>query len=151
MLEEVLNIPALRLHLTMFCVIITKVWWNFSNSYMARGWCAFLWIFQKNYIDNISWKSQKRQGLIGFILVNTIPTHPKEQHLLLKQMGTTTIFSFGHQSCVLPRSDPFFWQNPCSGCNSGTDLVVALEYLSFNFVPMPNKFLLGWQDSEEAM
>ena len=40
-------------------------------------------------------------------------------------------FSFRYQSCVWPRSDPFFWQNPCSGCNSGIDLVVALEYTFF--------------------
>ena len=26
-----------------------------------------------------------------------------------------------------------------------------LNILSFNFVPMPNKFLLGWKDSEEVM
>ena len=32
---------------------------------------------------------------------------------------------------------PFCWQNPCSSCNSGTDLVV-LEYVFFNFVPTPN-------------
>ena len=62
---------------------------------------------------------------------NTIPTHPAEQHLPFKQTGTTTIFSFRYQSCVWPRSDPFFWQNPCSGCNSGIDLVVVLEYTFF--------------------
>ena len=62
---------------------------------------------------------------------NAIPTHPEEQHLLFKQTGTTTIFSFGYQSCVWPRSDPFFWLNPCSGCNSRIDLVVALEYIFF--------------------
>ena len=38
-------------------------------------------------------------------------------------------------------SGPFCWQNPCSDCNSGTDLVVALEYIFFNFVPTPNKSL----------
>ena len=26
---------------------------------------------------------------------------------------------------------PYCWQNPCSGCNSGTDLVVVLEYIFF--------------------
>ena len=62
---------------------------------------------------------------------NTIPTHPEEQHLPFKQTGTTTIFSFGHQSCVWARSDPLFWQNPCSACNSGIDLVAALEYSFF--------------------
>ena len=58
--------------------------------------------------------------------------HPKEQHLPFTQAGTTTIFSFIYQSCVWPRSDPLFWQNPCSGCNSGIDLVVALKYHPYN-------------------
>ena len=42
--------PALflRWHLVMFCVIIANIWWDTSNSYMARGWSAFLWVFQKN-------------------------------------------------------------------------------------------------------
>ena len=40
--------------------------------------------------------------------------------------GTATIFSFGYQF-----SGPFYWQNPCSGCNSGTDWVAALEYIFF--------------------
>ena len=34
---------------------------------------AFLWIFRKNFINNISSKNQKRQRVIAFILVNTIP------------------------------------------------------------------------------
>ena len=29
--------------------------------------------------------------------------------------------------------------------------LLLLNTLSFNFVPTPNKFMLGWQDSEEAM
>ena len=29
--------------------------------------------------------------------------------------------------------------------------LLLLNILSLNFVPMPNKFMLGWQDSEEAM
>ena len=29
--------------------------------------------------------------------------------------------------------------------------LLLLNILSFNFVPTPKKFLLGWQDSEEAM
>ena len=66
-----------------------------------------------------------------FSQYNTIPTHSKEQHLPFKQTGTNTIFSFGYQPCVWPCSDPLFWQNPCSGWNSGIDLVVALEYPLF--------------------
>ena len=29
------------------------------------------------------------------------------------------------------RSGPSCWQNPCSGCNCGTDLVTVLEYILF--------------------
>ena len=62
---------------------------------------------------------------------DAIHMRPEEQHLPFKQMGTTTVFSFGYQSCDWPRSGSFFWQNPCSGCNSGIDLVVALKYTFF--------------------
>ena len=55
----------------------------------------------------------------------------EEQCLPFKQTGTTTIFLFGYQSCVWWRSEPFFWQNSCSGCNIGIDLVVTLEYTFF--------------------
>ena len=40
-----------------------------------------------------------------------------------------------------PRPGPFWWQNPCCGYNSETDLVVALEYIFFNFVPTTSKSL----------
>ena len=40
-----------------------------------------------------------------------------------------------------PRFDPFFWQSPCSGCNSGTDLVVVLEYVFFQLCSKPNEAL----------
>ena len=97
-------------------------------------------------MDNLSSKSQKRQRLIVFNLVSTIPIpmHPEEQHLPFKQTVTTTIFSFEYQYCTWPRSNPICWQNPFSGCNSGIHLVVVLEYTFFqriNFVPTPNKFL----------
>ena len=65
--------------------------------------------------------------IIAFILVNTIPTHPEEQHLLFKQTSTTTTFSFD--------TNPVFGHVLihvfCSGCNSGIDLVVALESTFF--------------------
>ena len=78
-------------------------------------------------------KGQRRETIIAFILVTiqTIQTHPEEQHLSFKQTGTTTIFSFGYQSCVWPSPDPLFCQNPYYGCNSGIDLVVALKYTFF--------------------
>ena len=45
--------------------------------------------------------------------------------------GYHHLFSFKYQSCVWPRSDPFCWQKPCSGCNSGIDLAVVPEYTFF--------------------
>ena len=38
-----------------------------------------------------------------------------------------------------PSSGLFCRQNPWSGCNSGTDLIVVLEYIFLNFVPTPNE------------
>ena len=109
--------------------------------------CLPLNIPEKLHWQQFFQKPKKADSLLG----NTIPTHPEEQHLTFKQTGTTTIFSFGYQSCVWPRSHPFFRQNPCSGCNSGIDLLVALEYTLFQLCSNAKKFLLDWQDSEEAM
>ena len=137
MLEGVLNMPAFRLHLTMFCVIITNVWWDILNSYM--DWLP-LNIPEKLHWQHLFRKPEEAETHCLYLSwYNT--THPEEHHLSFKQMGTTTIFSFGFQACVWSRSDPIFWQNPCSGCNSGIDLVVALKLFSFNFVSMSNKFV----------
>ena len=69
--------------------------------------------------------------------------HPEEQHLPLKQTGTTTIVSFdtnlvfGHalnysfeKTHVLVVTVELIW-------------LLLLNILSFNFVLTPNKFLLG--------
>ena len=93
-------------------------------------------MFQKNCIDNISSKSQKKQRLINFI------SPPQEQHLPFKETGTTTIFSFGYHHV--------FGHVVIHSFDKTHDLVVTVELiwllllnmLSFNFVPTPNKFLL---------
>ena len=59
-------------------------------------------------------------------------THaPWRTAAIIETNGYQQHFSIGYQSSVWPRSDPFSWQNPCSGCNSGIDLVVALKYTFF--------------------
>ena len=93
------------------------------------------------------WKIRKGRDLSpSFLLARYNTTHTEEQHLPFKQTGTNTIFSSGYQSCNWPRWVPFCWQNPCSGCNSGIDFVVVLEYTFFQLL----LFLLGTQDSKEA-
>ena len=77
--------------------------------------------------------------------------HTEEQHLQFKQTGTTIIFLFGYRSCVWPRSDPFFVKTHVLVVTVELIWLLLLNILSFNFVPTPNKFLLAWQDSEEAM
>ena len=91
-------------------------------------------MFQKNCIDNISSKSQKRQRLIAFILLNTIQhTRTLKSNICYSNKRVPLPFVIRILSCVRPRSDSFFWQNPCSGCNSGIDLVVAVGYTFFQF------------------
>ena len=93
----------------------------------GSGIICFLWIFQKNCIDNISSKRQKRQRLIAF---NTMQ-YPRTLQNNIYHSKKRVPPPFFHSDTNWPRSDPFFWQNPCSGCNSWIDLVVALEYIFF--------------------
>ena len=97
--------------------------------------------------------SEKRQRHIVFILFNTI------------QYQRTLKNNIYHSNKRGP--PPFFHldTNPLLGhvlihyVDKTHVLVVTVELiwlfflniLSFNFVPTPNKSLLGWQDSEEAM
>ena len=147
MLEFVRNTPAFRMHLTMFCVIITNVWWDISNSYMARGQFAFFWIFQKKGIDNISSKSQKRQRLVAFILFNTI------------QYSRTLKNNIYHSNKRVPQ--PFFYSdtNPVFGhvlihSFDTTHVLVVTVELTWLFALEYTFFQLCYiaeQSSEEAM
>ena len=58
-----------------------------------------------------------------------------------------------YKSCVRPRSDPFFDKTHVLVVTVTVELIwlLLLNILYSNFVLTPNKFLLGWQDSEEAM
>ena len=67
--------------------------------------------------------------------------HPTSKHRAFKQTGTTNIFSFRYQSCTWKRSGSSFRKKNRSGCNSGINLVVVLQYTSFNFIQTPNKSL----------
>ena len=152
MLQEVLNMAALRLHLTMFCIIITDAWWNISNSYMARGYLPSLNIPEKLHWQHL-FESQKKQRLIAFILVNKIQ-YPRTLKNSIYYSSKRVPPSFFHSN-----TNPVFCHVLIHSFDKTHVLVVTVELiwllllniLSFNFVPMPNKFLLGWQDSEEAM
>ena len=73
---------------------------------------------------------------------------PEKKHLPFKQTGITTIFSFRIQSCTGSCLDSFGWQNPCSGCNNGINLVVVVEYTFFQLCCNIEQ---SSKESEEAM
>ena len=56
--------------------------------------------------------------------------HPEEQHLPWNKQEPPPFVHL--DTNTWPCSGPFCWQNPCSGCNSGTDLAVVLEIFAFN-------------------
>ena len=143
MFEGVLNTPVFRLHLVIFC-IITGIWWDVLNSFMARGWSALLWVFQKNCIDNISFRSWKRDRLMAFIFGNMIqyPCTVKNNIYHLNKwrpppfFHSDTIAALGH--------------NLVHSADKTHVLVVTVEliyllflniYLNFCFVPTLNKSL----------
>ena len=153
MFERTQNTSAFTFTLIMCCVIETSIWWDILNSYMARRSFAFPWILQKNFLDNISSKSQKRQRLIAFTLVNTIQypwiltnniyhsnkwgpppffhsdTNPELGHPLIHSIAKTHVLVITVQLICL----------------------LFLNIYSFNYVTTPSKSLLGWQDSREAI
>ena len=149
MLERVLNTPVFRMDLMMFCVIITDIWWGILNSYIARGSSVFLWILQKNCLDNISSKHLKKQRLS---FVNTIqyPHTLKSNIYHSNKQGPSQFF---HSDTNLVLDDLLVHsvdKTHVLAVNVKSIWLLFLNILSFNFVSTSNKSL-GTQDSEEAM
>ena len=94
------------------------------------GYFTLLWIFQKNCIDNISSKSQKRQRLIAFILVNTIQ-YPRTLQNNIYHSNKRVPPPFFHSDTNPVFGHVLIHSFECSGCNSGINLVVTLEYTFF--------------------
>ena len=97
-----------------------------------------------NIPENMYWQHvfKKVEGEdLPFIFVN-MGQYPHNLKINIYHSNKRKPTPYSHSDINLwPRSGPFCWQDPCSGCNSETDLVDALEYFSFNFVPTPNKSL----------
>ena len=72
MLEGVLNTFVFRLHLRVYCVIKTKHLIGYFECSRCSRIIYIALNIPKNCTDNVSSKSQKRQRLFTFILVNTI-------------------------------------------------------------------------------
>ena len=116
----------------MFCIIITEIWWNISNFYMAHGWSAFLWIFQKNCIINISLKSQERQRPKNF-WITTKTIKGKQGPPLFFHSDTNLVLSHAvvqsvDKIHVLVVTVELTW-------------LLFLNILSFNFFSTSNKSL----------
>ena len=114
--------PALffRWHLVMFCVIITDMTGHFDFLH-APGWPAFLWVFQKNW-QNLFERLRETDLLPSSLLMPYNIRVYWRTKLIIQANG-------GH--LTWPSSGQFCCQNPCSGCNSGINVVVVLEYTFF--------------------
>ena len=58
-------------------------------------------------------------------------THTVKNKITIQTNRGHHLFSLRYISCTCSCSDLFCWKNPCSGCNSKTDLVFILEYTFF--------------------
>ena len=125
-------------HLVMFCVIIAYIWWDISNSYVARWWPAFLWIFQKNCVDNISSKILKERDSLPSS-VNTIQ-HPRIQKNNIDHSSKqgSTLISHSHTKTVLGQ---VLVHSDDKAHVLVVTVVALLNILSFNFVKTLNKSL----------
>ena len=146
MFEGVLNTPALRLYLTMFCVIKTNIWWDMSNSYMS-----FLEYSRKFALTTSPQKDRRSIDSLPLTQLIQYP-HTFNNNTYHSSKGVPPLFfhsdtnsAFCHvlnhsfdKTHVLVVTEELTW-------------LLVLNILSFKFVSTPNKFLLGWQDSEEAM
>ena len=113
-----LHLPcfSLRLDLVMFCVIITNIWWVFQiPTWLEDNLPSFQYSRLYFNISILQWEhlferlEEAETHCLHLCYYDTILTQPEEQYLPFKQTETTTIFSFGYQSCTWPRSGPFYW------------------------------------------
>ena len=139
----ILNTPVLKLHLIMFCAIITNIWWDIPNSYLARGWFVFLWIFHKNCSYSISSKSWRRQRLIAFVLANAIqyPRTLKNNIYHSNKRGPSLFFYSDTNSVLSHVLVHSVDKNHNLDVTVELILLLLLNILYFNFVPTPNKSL----------
>ena len=142
MFEGVLNTPAFRLQLIMFCHHNKHLMGHFEFLHGTRIICLPLNISEKLHWQHLFEKQEEAEThLLRFCLYNTIPTHPEEQHLPFKQTGATTIFysdtkpvsrhvliHFADKTHVLVVTVELMW-------------LLLFNLLSFKFVPTPNKSL----------
>ena len=153
MFEWVRNMPTFKMQLIMFCVIIQTSDGIFRISIRLRDNLPSFEYSKKNCTDNISSEIQERQRLIAFILVNTIQ-YPRTLQNNIYHSNKRVPPPFFHSD-----TNPVFGHVLIHSFDKTHVLVVTVELiwllllniLSFNFVSTPKKFLLGWQDPEEAM
>ena len=123
------------------CVIITNIWWDISNSYITLGQFVFLWIFQKNCIDNISRKSRRDSSPSPLLIrynthtpwrtTSNIQTNEDHHHFFIQYESCVHAHVLVHsidKTHALVVTREFIW-------------FLFLNILSFNFVPTLNKYL----------
>ena len=121
------------------CHHIADAWWGILNSFMARGWSAFLWILQKNC--RLGEAETHRLDLCDTTPMHSEDQHPTSKHRTFKLTGITTFFHSG-TSLVLGNAlvHPFE-KNPALVVAVKLIWFLFLNLLFFNFLQTLNKSL----------
>ena len=136
----------------MFCVIITNVWRDIWNSYMAWGLPSFEYVRKSILTTSLRKARRGRDSTPSSLLIrynthtpwrttSTIQTNWNHHHFfhldtnrILDHVLAHSVDKIEVQVVIVELT----W-------------LLFLNILSFNFVRAPNKSLLGSQDSEKAM
>ena len=133
MFEEVLKTPAFRLHLNNVLCHFKHLMWYFEFLDGSRIICFPLNIPKKFHWQHLFEKPEEAETHRLYLRqYNTIPTHPEEQHLSLKQTNEDHHHFFIWMPILyLATSKSILLTRPILWLISGIDLVVFLEYTFF--------------------
>ena len=124
----------------------------FESLHGSRIICFPLNISEKNVLATSLRKTRRDRVSLSSPLLIRYSTHIPWRITSTNQTNESHHHFFISKPILTwPHFGPFFWQNPCSGCNSGIDLVVVLEYTFLQLCFNTEQISLGSQDSEKAM
>ena len=144
MLEGVLNTLVFRLQLVMFCVIITNVWWDISNSSWLENNLPSFEHFRKIALATSLGKARRARNSspsslliqynthISWKTTSTIQTNGDHHHFFILipilMLGHVLVHSVDNIHALVV-TVKLIW-------------LLFLNILPFNFVPMPNKSVM---------
>ena len=128
-------LAALRVLFLMVCVIITKsdgIFWIIT--WFEDNLSSFNYFREIALTTCLRKSTRGRDSSSSSLLTQYNTLTPWRSIYTIQTNGDQHNFFIWIPILIWPCSCPFCWRNPCFGCNTEIDLVVVLEYTSFNFV-----------------